>query len=203
MSTMKWIGQNLGIGGLVRNAGNGLGTVTKVAVHGAGGAASMLSHDPATKKRIKDASLNVGNALDSAFTKGGAVTGNGIDYGVQKVGVVTGHAAGSAAKLLGASEQNVVLVQKIGTVAGAFGVGVIAGAGIAGFAAGLGAAAGTAGAAATTSGLASLGAGSMAAGQFATEVITALGGASGVATLATTARQGVESDGSTSGDPEG
>ena len=80
--------------------------------------------------------------------------------------------------------------EKVGTLAGAVIVGVVAGAGIADAAVALGAAAGTAGAAATTSGLAALGGGSiavggggMAAGHAVMQGIVAASGASGAATL--------------------
>ncbi|WP_075383815.1 hypothetical protein [Acinetobacter pittii] len=187
---MKWIGRNLSLGGLVRHAGNGLGTVTNVTVQGVGMVASALSDDPKTKKSIKDACSNVGKTLDSSITKGSAVAGQGIDYGVQKASVGIGYASGGAAKLLGASEENVILAKKVGTVVGAVSIGVIAGGGVADAAIAIGAASGTAGAAATTSGLAALGGGSIAAGgggmavgQAVVNAIVATGGVSGAATV--------------------
>ena len=169
---MKWIGKNLSLGGLVRHAGNGLGTVTNVAVQGVGAVASLASDDPKTKQRIKDTCSYVGKKLDSNITEGSAFAGKGI------------------AKLLGASEENVKLAQKVGTVVGAVSIGVVAGGGVADAAIAIGAASGTAGAAATTSGLAALGGGSiaaggggMAAGQAVANGIVAAGGVSGAAAL--------------------
>ena len=187
---MKWIGKNLSLGGLVRHAGNGLGTVTNVAVQGVGAVASLASDDPKTKQRIKDTCSYVGKQLDSSLTEGSAFAGKGIDYGVQKASVGIGHVSGGTAKLLGASEENVKLAQKVGTVVGAVSIGVVAGGGVADAAIAIGAASGTAGAAATTSGLAALGGGSiaaggggMAAGQAVVNGIVAAGGVSGAAAL--------------------
>jgi len=188
--TMQWIGKNLSLGGLVRHAGSGIGTVTKLTVQGAGAAASLLADDPATKQKIKSTCASAGASLDTALTKGSAVAGDGINYGVQKASVAVGHASGGVAKLMGASEENVLMAQKVGTVVGAVAVGVVAGAGVADAAVALGAAAGTAGGAATTSGLAALGGGSiaaggggMAAGHAVMQGIVAAGGVSGAATL--------------------
>ena len=187
---MKWIGKNLSLGGLVRHAGNGLGTVTNITAQGVGMVAGLCTDDPKTKKNIKDTCSNIGKALDSGITKGSAVAGQGVDYGVQKASVGIGYASGGAAKLMGASEENVILAKKVGTVVGAVGIGVVAGGGVADAAIAIGAASGTAGAAATTSGLAALGGGSiaaggggMAAGQAVVNAIVATGGVSGAATI--------------------
>lgn len=128
---MEWIGKNLSLGGLVRHAGNGLGTVTNITAQSVGVVASLCTDDPKTKKNIKDTCSNIGKTLDSGITKGTAVAGQGIDYGVQKVSVGIGYASGSAAKLMGASEENVILAKKVGTVVGAVGIGVVAGGGMA------------------------------------------------------------------------
>ncbi len=109
---MEWIGKNLSLGGLVRHAGNGLGTVTNITAQSVGVVASLCTDDPKTKKNIKDTCSNIGKTLDSGITKGTAVAGQGIDYGVQKVSVGIGYASGSAAKLMGASEENVILAKK-------------------------------------------------------------------------------------------
>ncbi len=66
--------------------------------------------------------------------------------------------------MMGASDAGVAQAQRIGTVVGAVGVGLVAGLGVADAAVALAAVSGTAGAAATTSGLAALGGGSIAAG---------------------------------------
>lgn len=189
-NSMQWIGKNLSLGGLIRHAGSGIGTVTNLALQGAGAVAKRFTGDPATKQKIKSACATVGNSIDSALTKGGAVAGDGINCGIQVFSRATGHASGAAAKLMGASEENVALAQKVGTVVGAVAVGVVAGAGVADAAVALGAAAGTAGGAATTSGLAALGGGSiaaggggMAAGHAIMQGIVAAGGVSGAATL--------------------
>lgn len=187
---MNWIGKNLSLGGLVRHAGNGLGTVTNVTAQSAGFVASLFADDPNTKQSIKNACSTIGKTLDSGITKGSAVAGQGIDYGVQKTSAGIGYASGEAAKLMGASEENVLVAKKVGTVLGAVTVGVVAGGGIADAAIAIGAASGTAGAAATTSGLAALGGGAisaggggMAAGQAVVNGIVAAGGVSGAATL--------------------
>ena len=186
----EWIGRNLSLGGLVRNAGSGLGTLTKVAVRTAGAAATLVASDPATKKKIQDTCANAGNTVDSALTKGSSAAGAGINRGVQVASVAVGRASGGVARMLGASEENVALAQKVGTVAGAVTVGVIVGAGIADAAVALGAAVGTAGGAATTSGVAALGGGSvaaggggMAAGHAVMQGMSAAGGVSGAAAL--------------------
>ncbi len=188
--TMEWIGKNLSLGGLVRNVGSGLGTVTKYAVNGAEAAATLIANDPATKKKIHDTCTNAGNTVDSALTKGSSAVGAGINKGVQVASVAVGRASGGVAKILGASEENVALAQKLGTVAGAVTVGVIVGAGVADAAVALGAAVGTAGGAATTSGVAALGGGSvaaggggMAAGHAVMQGMAAAGGVSGAAAL--------------------
>lgn len=188
--TMQWIGRNLSLGGIVRNAGSGLGKVSKYTAQGAGAAASLLTDNPETKRRIKNACASAGGSMDAVITKSSSAAGQGINYGVQKLSEGVGHASGATAKLMGASEDNVLLAKKVGTVAGAVVVGVVAGVGVADAAVALGAAAGTAGGAATTSGLAALGGGSiaaggggMAAGQAVAQSIVAAGGVSGAASL--------------------
>lgn len=188
--TMQWVSEHLSLGGLVRHAGSGIGTVTKLTVQGAGAAASLMADDPATKQKIKNACASAGKSMDVALTKGSAVAGEGINYGVQKASVAVGHASGGVAKLMRASDENVLVAQKVGTVVGAVVVGVVAGAGVADAAVALGAVAGTAGGAATTSGIAALGGGSiaaggggMAAGHAVMQGIVAAGGASGAASL--------------------
>lgn len=191
---MQWIGKNISLGGLVRHAGSGVGTVAKLTAQGAGAAASLLSNDPTTKRKIRSACASAGASTDGVLTNGSAVAGDGINYGVQKASVVVGYASGGVAKLMGASQENVLLAQKVGTILGAVAVGVVAGAGVANAAIALGGAAGTAGAAATTSGLAALGGGSiaaggggMAAGHAVMQGIVVAGGVSGAATLKTDA----------------
>jgi hypothetical protein len=188
--TLQWIGKNLSLGGLVRHTGSGLGTLTNMTAKGVGAVASHIATDPGTKQRIKITCLNVGKSVDSALTTGGAAAGDGINYGVRKVSEAAGHASGGIAKQMGASDENVLLAQKLGTVGGAVMVGMVVGAGVADVAVALGAAAGTAGAAATTSGFASLGGGAIAAGgggmalgHTIAEGIAAAGGLSGAATL--------------------
>lgn len=188
--TVQWIGKNLSMGGLVRHAGSGVGTLSKVTVQSVGAAASLVASDPATKQKIRSTCATVGTSVDKVLSQSSEMAGNGINYGVQKVSQAIGGASGIAAKLVGASQQNVALAEKVGTLAGAVIVGVVAGAGIADAAVALGAAAGTAGAAATTSGLAALGGGSiavggggMAAGHAVMQGIVAASGASGAATL--------------------
>ena len=187
---MQWIGKNLSLGGIVRHTGSGLGTVTKWTAEGTGGVVNLFVDDPKTKQKIQNACASVGKSADSICTTGSAAIGEGIDFGVQKASIGVGYASGGAAKLMGASEENVKLAQKVGTIVGAVTVGVIAGGGIGDAAIAIGAASGTAGAAATTSGLAALGGGSialggggMAAGQAVVNGIVAAGGISGAATL--------------------
>ncbi len=66
---MEWIGKNLSLGGLVRHAGNGLGTVTNITAQSVGVVASLCTDDPKTKKNIKDTCSNIGKTLDSGITK--------------------------------------------------------------------------------------------------------------------------------------
>ena len=188
--TEEWIGRHLSLGGLVRNAGSGLGTITKYAVTGAGAAATLIASEPATKKKIHDSCTNAGDAVDSAITKGSLAAGAGINKGVQVASVAVGRASGGVARIFGASEENIALAEGLGTVVGAVTVGVIVGSSVANAAVVLGAAVGTAGGAATTSGLAALGGGSvaaggggMAAGQAVVQGMVAAGGVSGAATL--------------------
>ena len=187
---MQWIGRNLSMGGLVRNISCMFGNVAKHSLNGVGTAASLLTDKPDSKQRIKDVCSMTGNSLDSALKKGGTVAGDGINKGVQLVSSACGATVGGIARKAGASDENVDLAKKVGTIAGAVGVGVVAGAGIVDMAVALGAAAGTAGAAATTSGLATLGGGSIAVGgggiavgQAVTQGIVAAGGVSGAASI--------------------
>ena len=187
---MKWIGENLSFGGLIRNAGSGLGTLTKVTVEGTGMVASLFIDDPEEKQKIQNTCTTIGESIDSDIKECSAIVGKGVDYGVQKTSAGVGYVSGEAVRLMGADEETVVLAQKIGTLASAVTVGVVVGGGIADAAIAAGAAAGATGAAATTSGLAALGGGSiaaggggMAAGQAVVNGIVAAGGVSGAATL--------------------
>ena len=187
---MQWVGKNLSLGGLIRHSASAVGTVTNYAVQGVGYAASHLIDDLEKRKSIQDSCQGAGKAIDSGLTKGGAALGSGVNKTVQVASQAVGHASGGVAKMMGASDDGIAQAQKIGTVVGAVGVGLVAGLGVADAAVALAAVSGTAGAAATTSGLAALGGGSiaaggggMAAGLTVAHGIVAGGAVSGVATL--------------------
>lgn len=189
-TTLQWIANNLSLGGLLRNSASVIGSATNYTVQGVGFAASHFIEDPTTKSKIRETCCAAGKIIDEGLTKGGEIAGTGVNKIVQFTGEVVGEASGGIAKLAGASEENIILAKKIGTVAGAAGVGILASAGIGSVAVSLSAASGTAGAAATTSGLAALGGGSiaaggggMAAGQAIVNGLIAGGAASGAATL--------------------
>jgi hypothetical protein len=187
---LEWIGKNLSLGGLVRNAGSALGKTSKFTARVAGVTAAVTVKHPATKQKVKLGCMHAGTSLDKACTTTGAVIGNGIDLGVRKIGSAAGNISGHIAEAAGASEENVQLARKVGTVIGVVAVGAAVGTGVADAAVAIAATAGTAGAAATTSGLAALGGGSlaaggggMAAGQAIVQGIVAAGAASGAATI--------------------
>lgn len=162
--SLQWIAKNLSLGGLVSNAGSGIGSVTKAAAKGVGATAGLLIQNQEKKQSFKDACDSAGQSMDGAVTDFGAAVGGGINYGMQKVGEVSGSVSGSVAKRMGASDENVIIAQKIGAIVGTAAVGMAAGTGIADAAVAASAATGTAGAAATASGLAAIGGGSIAAG---------------------------------------
>lgn len=191
-NAIQWLGRNFSLGGLLRNAGSGIGTVTKYTIKGAGSAAALLTDDRDQKERIRSAFDTAGEVADSTLTRGTEAAGAAINFAVQKASAGVGYATGGAARIIGMSEDNVEFAEKLGTVVGAVAVGAIAGGGIGDAAVALGAIAGTAGAAATTSGFAALGGGAvaaggggMAAGISVVQGIAAIGGASGLTTLAT------------------
>lgn len=188
--TLEWIGQNLSLGGLVRHAGSALGKTSKFTVRAVGAGVGVTVKQPATRRRVELACEQAGTSIDNACTKTGAAIGNGINVGVQNISGAAGNISGHIAEAAGASDENVRLARKVGTVVGAVAVGAAVGAGIADAVIAVAATAGTAGAAATTSGLAALGGGSlaaggggMAAGQAVVQSIVAAGAASGAATI--------------------
>jgi hypothetical protein len=188
--TMQWIGKNLSFGGLLRNTVSGVGTATNYTVQGVGYAASQFISDKSKKESFQESSQGLGKKIDSGLTKGGEVVGGIVNKAVNGTSLTIGNLSGSVAKVAGASEARIAQVQKVGTIAGAIGIGLVVGCGVASAALTLAAASGAVGATATTSGLAALGGGSlvsggggMTAGLAVTHSIAAGGVVSSVATL--------------------
>ena len=188
--TLKWIGNNLGLGGLLRHATSATGTVLDRTLKGVGEIAEFVSGESDVGRQINSGCNAIGKTLDTAITETGKGLGHVADKTIEYSSIVDREFAGGIAKLAGASEENVLVAEMVGAVVVAVGVGTLAGAVIANAAVSVAAASGTAGAAATTSGLAALGGGSVAAsgGGMATglavvQAITVAGATSGAATL--------------------
>jgi hypothetical protein len=188
---LQWIGRNLSLGGLLRHAGTGVGKAGKYGAKAAGAAAALVVRNPSRKREIADSYASAGDNFDDSMAAFSAKAGHSLNYGVQQFSKGTGKVCGSAARAVGMSEPNVEFAEKLGTVAGAVGIGLVVGGGIAEVAIAAGAIAGTSGAAATSSGLAALGGSSMAvsgggviAGTAVVDGIVSAAAVSGAATMA-------------------
>lgn len=162
--TLKWVGKNLSLGGLVRHAGSAAGLVVYGACAGTGWIASTATSDPERRRKIRDAASSIGDKVGGTIAVAGDLAGSGINKGVQFVSNASGAVAGCGARVAGASEDAVRKTETIGRFVGAVAVGAAVGTGVVDGVIAASSAAGTAGAAATTSGLAALGGGSVAAG---------------------------------------
>ncbi|HZA28360.1 MAG TPA: hypothetical protein VE735_01985 [Gammaproteobacteria bacterium] len=187
---LKWVCNNLSLGGLLRIVGSTAGTAANYALTGIGATVAYLAGNSDSGAKIQDGCSFVGESLDTTLSKTGEGVGYLADKTIQISGEAVGQAAGGIAKLAGASEDNVMIATKVGTVAGAMAVGFLAGSSIASAAVAASAATGTTGAAATTSGLAALGGGAVAtggggiaAGQAVVQAIAATSALSGAAAL--------------------
>ncbi len=188
--TLKWVCNNLSLGGLLRIGGSTAGTAANYALTGIGATVAYLAGNSDIGAKIQEGCSLVGESLDIALSKTGEGVGYLADKAIQVSGEAAGQAAGGIAKLAGASEDNVLAATKVGAFAGAAVVGFLAGSHIASAAVAASAAAGTTGAAATTSGLAALGGGAVAtggggiaAGQAVVQAIAATSALSGAAAL--------------------
>ena len=125
-STLEWIGKNLSPGGLIRNAGSGLGFVVKHAANAAGAAAEHIV-DEKQAQEFKEKSSSLGELADKNLSKYSAIAGEGVNFGIRKVGDGTGYVAGRVAKAAGANDQAVENIEKFGQVAGVAAVGFVTG----------------------------------------------------------------------------
>ena len=84
--SLQWVAKNLSLGGLVSNAGSGVGSVTRAAAKGVGATAGLLIQDQEKKQSFKDACDSAGQSMDGVLTNASAAVGGGINYGIKKVG---------------------------------------------------------------------------------------------------------------------
>jgi hypothetical protein len=184
MSALEWAGENLSLGGILKNAGGAAGSIVRIGAEGAGYAASLITENHSAREGI----VNAGRLGDEAITTTSKVIGDGVNWVVVGAGDMVGMGVGYVAKASGASEKNIAIAETIGKLAGSLIVATAAGGVLAHAAVIAAAAPGLAGAAAATNGLAALGGGAitaggggMAAGAAITNVIVAAAGASGLA----------------------
>jgi hypothetical protein len=152
---------------MIGGVGKGLGYAGKLAVRGtaeAASAAAKVSGKNEAAKKIKEAGVSAGEAIQKGATKVGETVGSGVQWCMEKAQDGAGVTFRRIAVASGAKEET----SKKAELAARIGVGVAAGVvlGTAGTDALIHALAapGTAGAAAITSGTAALGGGSIAAG---------------------------------------
>lgn len=170
--------------------GGSFGLIIQILMQGIGFVVTLFYRNPQTRQTVTFNCTLKGQSINKMLTNGSAMVGNGVNYGFQTCSSIIGLVTAGIAKIIGTSEENIVLARKLGTAFGAITFGVIAGVAIADTVVAIAATTGTVGAAVTTSGLAALGGGSiatggggMAAGQVVTQSIVAISGALGVATL--------------------
>ena len=188
--TLRWIGRNLGLGGILRHSGTATGFVVKHTLRGVGAVAEGVASDSEFARGVNKACKWTGDTLDTGFKATGKGLGFVADKTIEYTGKATGSVAATAAEAMDASKETVAIAERVGTIAGAAAIGLAAGGALADAAVTVASASGTSGAAATASGLANLGGGAvatggggMATGTAVTQGFVAGATGSGVATI--------------------
>jgi hypothetical protein len=188
---LKWIGQNLSLGGIVRNSGVVIGETLDISCEALSFGLSLIPLEEKKSSKSQEILIRTGKNLATTMQKVGTSCGGFVDKVTTSSAKVGEQLFEAAAKKSGLSDENTLVAKKLGSMTGALAVGAIAGGCLAEALIISSAVAGTTGAAATTSGLAGLaggsiasGGGGMVVGQAIAQGITTVGAASGLATLA-------------------
>ena len=187
---LTWIGQNLSLGGLLRNSGTAVGETLNITCEALSYGLSLTPIDEKKIFKTQENLTQAGKFLASSMQKAGNSCGHLVDNVVISSSKAGERICEVVAQKSGFSDENTLVAKKFGSLIGALAVGVVAGGGLADTLIMGSAIAGTTGAAVTTSGLAGLaggslvsGGGGMVVGQAIAEGITAFAAASSLATL--------------------
>ena len=95
--TLKWVCNNLGLGGLLRIGGSTAGTAANYALTGIGATVAYLAGNSDIGAKIQDGCSLGGELLDTALSKTGEGVGYLTDKAIQISEKTVGQAAGGVA----------------------------------------------------------------------------------------------------------